>query len=68
MLDASNLERSMYLTIQLLELNVPMILAINMVDVANKNGVIINFDGLSKLLGINVFPVIGSKGVGINET
>ncbi|MBK2256685.1 Fe(2+) transporter permease subunit FeoB [Francisella philomiragia] len=66
-LDASNLERSMYLTIQLLELNVPMILAINMVDVANKNGVVINFDGLSKLLGINVFPVIGSKGVGINE-
>ena len=66
-LDASNLERSMYLTIQLLELNVPIILAVNMVDVANDNGIVINFDGLAKLLGVNIFPVIGSKSIGISE-
>ena len=66
-LDASNLERSMYLTIQLLELNIPMVLAVNMVDVANNDGVVINFDNLSKLLGIEVFPIIGSKNVGIKE-
>lgn len=66
-LDASNLERSMYLTVQLLELNVPVVLAVNMVDVANKSGVVIDFDELSKLLGVNVFPIIGSRGVGITE-
>ncbi|MFC4892252.1 Fe(2+) transporter permease subunit FeoB [Pseudofrancisella aestuarii] len=66
-LDASNLERSMYLTIQLLELNVPMVLAVNMIDVANSSGVVIDFDKLSKVLGINVFPVIAAKGIGIKE-
>ena len=66
-LDASNLERSLYLTTQLLELNVPMILAVNMVDVANKESIIINFDKLEKLLGIKVLPIIGSKNIGIDE-
>ncbi|AXA33062.1 Fe(2+) transporter permease subunit FeoB [Francisella adeliensis] len=66
-LDASNLNRSLYLTMQLIELGLPVILVVNMIDVANKKGAIIHYDKLEKMLGCKVLPVIGSKGVGIKE-
>jgi ferrous iron transport protein B len=66
-LDASNLNRSLYLTMQLIELGLPVILVVNMIDVANKKGAIIHYDKLEKTLGCKVLPVIGSKGIGVKE-
>ena len=66
-LDASNLNRSLYLTMQLIELGIPVILVVNMVDVANKKGIIIHYDKLEKMLGCKVLPVIGSRNVGVSE-
>ena len=66
-LDASNLARGLYLTMQLLELGLPVILAVNMVDAANAKGIVVHYDKLQKLFGCKVLPIIGSKGVGIGE-
>jgi ferrous iron transport protein B len=63
--DASNLERNLYLTCQFLELGVPLVIALNMVDVAEKRGITINTDKLSKLLGIPVIPIIARTGQGV---
>jgi len=63
--DASNLERNLYLTTQLLEMGVPVILVLNMIDVAKKNGVSIEADKLAQELGCPVVPVIASQGDGI---
>jgi len=65
--DASVLSRSLELTLQLLELEMPMVLCLNMIDEAERKGVIINLDGLSKRLGIPVVKTVASKGRGINE-
>ena len=66
--DATNLERNLYLTIQLLELDVPVVLALNMTDDLQKNGAKINVDHLSRLLGnIPVVQTAASKGKGISE-
>ncbi len=65
--DASNLERNLYLTMQLKELEVPLVLVLNMADVAEKNEVKINYSLLSQLLGIPVIRAIGSKNEGIKE-
>lgn len=65
--DASNLERNLYLTMQLKELEVPIILVLNMADVAEKNQVKIDYELLSQLLGLHVIRAIGSKGEGIND-
>ncbi len=65
--DASNLERNLYLAVQFIELGVPLILALNMSDLAESQGVSINVDLLSALLGVPVIPTIGHKGLGINE-
>jgi len=65
--DASVLERNMFFTIQLLELETPMIMALNQVDLAKKKGIIVNHEKLEELLGIPVIPTIAIKGVGVHE-
>lgn len=65
--DATNLDRNLFLTLQLLELNVPVVVALNMVDVANKIGDVIDADKLSKELGCPVVPVSALKGTNIDE-
>ncbi len=63
--DASNLERNLYLTCQFLELGVPMVIALNMVDVAEKRGIRINTKTLSSLLGVPVLPIVARNGKGV---
>jgi len=66
--DATNLERNLYLTVQLLELDVPVILALNMADALKKDGARINIDNLSELLGnIPVIQTAANHGTGISE-
>ncbi|SMC17307.1 ferrous iron transport protein B [Desulfacinum hydrothermale DSM 13146] len=62
--DASNLERNLYLTVQLLELGVPVVVALNMVDVAESRGVRIHCDELSRRLGVPVVPTVARRGEG----
>jgi ferrous iron transport protein B len=64
-IDGTNLERNLYLTSQLLELGIPMVIAVNMMDVVNKNGDKINASALSKNLGVPVFEISALKGTGI---
>ncbi|MEM2666853.1 MAG: ferrous iron transporter B, partial [Candidatus Bathyarchaeia archaeon] len=65
--DASALERNLYLTLQLLELEAPVVMALNQVDFAAKKGIRINVEKLSKMLGIPVVPTVAITGSGINE-
>ena len=65
--DASNLERNLYLYTQLQELEVPIILAMNMSDVVEKRGSKIDYAAISRLLGKQVIPTIGNKNKGMNE-
>lgn len=65
--DATNIERNLYLTLQLLELRVPMVLALNMMDEVRANGGTIDVKILSAALGIPVVPVTASKGEGVTE-
>ena len=66
-IDGSNLERNLYLTTQLLEIGIPVVCAINMMDVVNKNGDKINVDKLSKELGCKVAEISALKGIGVEE-
>jgi ferrous iron transport protein B len=66
-LDANNLERNLYLTVQLLEMGVPTILALNMMDVARKHGVQIDIEHLSRSLGCPVVPVVAITGEGLEN-
>jgi len=65
--DATNLERNLYLTVQLLEMGVPVVLALNMIDVARKRGIQIDTDLLSTELGCPVVPVVATTGEGTLE-
>ena len=65
--DATNIERNLYLTLQLLELRVPMVLALNMMDEVRANGGTIDVQELSRCLGIPVVPVSAVKGEGVSE-
>jgi ferrous iron transport protein B len=65
--DASNLERNLYLTTQLLELDVPIVVALNMTDIAAKQGIRINHDQLSQHLGVPVVPIQANKGKGLDN-
>ncbi|MDI3311507.1 MAG: ferrous iron transport protein B [Thermoanaerobacterium sp.] len=65
--DASNLHRNLYLTMQLKEFNIPIILILNMVDVAEKKGIKIDYENLSQLLGVMVVPIVASKGKGVDK-
>lgn len=64
--DASNLDRHLYLTSQLFDLGVPVVLAVNMVDVAKTQGIEIDFAALSERLGVPVVPVQANKGMGLD--
>jgi len=66
-IDGSNLERNLYLTTQLTELGIPVVCAINMMDVVTKNGDKINVEELSRQLGCAVVPISALKGTGITE-
>jgi len=65
--DASNLERNLYLTCQFLELGVPLIIALNMIDVAKDRGIEVRAERLSALLGVPVVPIIARTGQGKNQ-
>ena len=65
--DASNLERNLYLSLQLMELGKPVVMALNMMDVANSLGYEINVDKLSKTLGIPIIPMSAAKKQGLKE-
>ena len=66
--DATNLERNLYLTVQILELDAPVVLALNMTDDLQKNGAKINTDQLSQLLGnIPVVQTAANKGKGVSD-
>ncbi len=65
--DATNIERNLYLTLQLLELRIPTVLALNMMDEVRANGGTIDVKGLSKRLGIPVIPISAAKNEGVSE-
>ena len=65
--DATNIERNLYLTLQLLELRVPMVLALNMMDEVRANGGSVDVQKLSAALGIPVVPISAAKGEGVSE-
>ena len=65
--DASNLERNLYLSCQLLELGVPLVIALNMMDVASDRGIEVKAEVLEQLLQVPVIPIIARSGVGKNE-
>lgn len=65
--DATNIERNLYLTLQLLELKVPTVIALNMMDEVRANGDTIDVIGLSKALGVPVVPISAAKGEGVSE-
>ncbi|MEM2964781.1 MAG: ferrous iron transport protein B [Candidatus Bathyarchaeia archaeon] len=65
--DASVLERNLYFTLQLLELEVPMIIALNQIDVASKKGLKIDHEKLSNILGVPVIPTIAVTGSGVDQ-
>ena len=65
--DATNIERNLYLTMQLMELGIPMVLALNMMDVVRQNGGSVNVSKLSQELGIPVVPITASKNAGVSE-
>ena len=65
--DATNIERNLYLTLQLLELRVPMVLALNMMDEVRANGGAIDVQKMSAALGIPVVPITAAKGEGVSE-
>lgn len=65
--DASNIERNLYLTMQLMELDTPMVLALNMMDEVRNNGGSIRINEMEKILGIPVVPISASKNEGIDE-
>ena len=65
--DATNIERNLYLTLQLLELRVPMVLALNMMDEVRANGGTIDIPRMSAALGIPVVPVSAVRGEGVSE-
>ncbi len=65
--DASNLSRNLYLTFQLRQFNKPVVLVLNMMDVAKAKGIEIDCDKLSKRLGVTVIPISATKKTGINK-
>lgn len=67
MVDAGNIERNLYLTVQLMELGIPMVLALNMMDEVKGNGGSIDVNGMEMALGIPVVPIAASKGEGLRE-
>ncbi len=67
LVDGTNLERNLYLTTQMIELGIPVVIAINMMDVVERNGDTIDIDGLSKALGCPIVEISALKGTGVME-
>ena len=65
--DATNIERNLYLTLQLMEMCIPMVLALNMMDEVSANGGTIDIKGMSRALGIPVIPISAVKNEGVDE-
>ena len=65
--DATNIERNLYLTMQLMELDIPMVLALNMMDELTSNGGSVMINRMEEMLGIPVIPISAAKGQGISE-
>ena len=65
--DATNIERNLYLTLQLMELEVPIVLALNMMDEVKGNGGSVDVNGMEELLGIPVVPISAAKNEGVDE-
>lgn len=65
--DATNIERNMYLTIQLLEMNIPMVVALNMMDEMTGNGGAIDINRMEDMLGVPVVPISAAKNQGVSE-
>lgn len=65
--DASNLERNLYLTLQLIETSKPVIIALNMMDIVKNRGILIDIETLKKTLGLPIVPVSAKKKTGINS-
>ena len=65
--DATNIERNLYLTMQLLEMNVPMVVALNMMDEMTGNGGMVDVNAMEALLGVPVVPISAAKNQGIDE-
>ena len=66
-IDASNLERNFYLTTQLIDMDIKVVIALNMYDELRKKGDEFDFESLGKMIGIPIIPTIGSKGFGIKD-
>ncbi len=66
-IDSSNLERNLYLAVQLMELRIPLVFVFNMKDMAQEMGIKIDVDKLSKLLGVPIIETVGSKGDGVKN-
>lgn len=66
-IDGTNLERNIYLSTQLAELGIPMVIAVNMCDVVKRNGDVFDVEGLKKALGVEVVEISALKGTGIKE-
>jgi ferrous iron transport protein B len=65
--DATNLERNLYLAVQLREMGVPLILALNMMDMVESRGQSIDTEELARLLGVRIVPLVASRGQGIES-
>ena len=65
--DATNIERNLYLTLQLMELDIPMVLALNMMDEVRGNGGTVKINEMERMLGIPVVPISASKNEGVDE-
>ncbi len=65
--DATNIERNLYLTMQLIEMNIPMVVALNMMDEISSNGGTIDINEMESLLGVPVVPISAAKNKGIDE-
>ena len=66
-IDATNIERNLYLTMQLLEMNTPMVIALNMMDEMTGNNGAVDINGMEELLGVPVVPISASKNAGVGE-
>ena len=65
--DATNIERNLYLTMQLIEMNVPMVVALNMMDELRGNGGTVDVNAMEKMLGVPVVPISAAKNEGVDE-
>ena len=66
-LDATNIERNLYLTMQLLEMGIPMVVALNMMDEVRENGGTIDINGMERMLGVPVVPISAANNEGVDE-